>query len=83
MTRLARVMRTGAELCFATDIDDYSADVLAKVARSPDFEWTAERASDWQVPWTGWQSTRYETKALREGRCPSYLTFRRMAVWSR
>jgi len=30
------------------------------------------------VPWDDWLSTRYEQKALREGRVPHYLTFRRV-----
>ena len=41
------------------------------------FEWTAEKADDWRLPWAGWFSTRYEAKALREGRTPAYLIFRR------
>ena len=28
-------------------------------------------------PWEDWISTRYEQKALREGRAPHYLTFQR------
>ena len=28
-------------------------------------------------PWGDWFSTRYEQKALREGRVPHYLTYRR------
>ena len=39
---LARVMRPGAELRFATDIDDYAGWVLARLLRSPDFRWTAD-----------------------------------------
>lgn len=77
LERLARIMRSGAELRFATDIDDYAAYALARVARSEAFDWTAERAADWLTPWPGWQSTRYEQKALREGRPPGYFTFRR------
>jgi tRNA (guanine-N7-)-methyltransferase len=78
LSMLARVMRSGAELRFATDIDDYAGWVLARILRSPDFRWTAERADDWRKPWAGWPGTRYEAKALREGRVPSYLTFRRL-----
>lgn len=77
LTRLARILKPGGELRFATDIDDYAAYALARVARSPDFEWTAERQADWLTPWEGWRSTRYEAKALREGRRGAYFTFRR------
>jgi tRNA (guanine-N7-)-methyltransferase len=77
LATLARIMRRGAELRFATDIDDYAGWVLARVLRSHDFSWTASRADDWRRPWEGWQATRYEAKAVREGRKPVYLTFRR------
>ena len=38
--------------------------------RSPDFAWTAERADDWRKPWPDFVRTRYEAKAIREGRTP-------------
>ena len=74
LSRLARAMRPGAELRFATDIDDYCGWVLARLLRSPAFRWTARRAADWQSPWPHWVTTRYEAKAMSEGRRPCYLT---------
>lgn len=73
---LARVMRPGAELRIATDIPDYVRQTLEQVPRHA-FTWQAERARDWRQPWADWIPTRYEQKALREGRRPHYLTFRR------
>jgi tRNA (guanine-N7-)-methyltransferase len=75
---LARVMKPGAELRFASDIDDYIGWVLARTLGSPHFRWTATRADDWRKPYEGWPGTRYEAKAIREGRVPSYLTFVRV-----
>ncbi len=75
LARLARAMRPGAELRFATDIDDYAGWTLARILRSPDFTWPAQRAVEWLTPWPDWPGTRYEAKALREGRRPVYLTF--------
>jgi tRNA (guanine-N7-)-methyltransferase len=77
LARLARVLRPKALFRFASDIDSYVAWTLAHVARSPDFEWTAERPGDWRAPWEGWPGTRYEAKAIREGRVGTYLTFER------
>jgi tRNA (guanine-N7-)-methyltransferase len=77
LKRLARIIRHGGELRFATDIDDYAAHTLARIARSSDFSWTAECANDWRSPWAGYAGTRYEAKALREGRKPAYFVFRR------
>ena len=72
---LARVMAPGAVLRVATDIEDYVRHSLEQVDRHPAFAWTAERPTDWRKPWSDWHSTRYEAKALREGRTPHYLTF--------
>jgi len=77
LRRLARILRPGGELRFATDIADYASWTLARVLRSEDFSWTAERADDWHRPWPGFTGTRYEAKAKREGRVPCYLIFRR------
>jgi tRNA (guanine-N7-)-methyltransferase len=77
LARLARVMRSGAELRFATDIDHNAGWVLARILRAPDFVWPAQSAADWHVPWPDWESTRYESKALSEGRQPAYFTFLR------
>lgn len=73
---LARATAPGAQLRIATDIPDYVRQALEEVPKAG-LTWTAERASDWRVPWGDWLSTRYEQKALREGRVPHYLTFLR------
>jgi len=73
--RLARVMRSGAELRFASDIDDYVGWTLARILRSPDFIWPANSEAEWLTPYADWPGTRYEDKAIREGRRPVYLTF--------
>ncbi|TDL81785.1 tRNA (guanosine(46)-N7)-methyltransferase TrmB [Palleronia sediminis] len=73
---LARVMAPGAILRVATDIPDYVRQALLEVPRAG-FDWLAERPDDWRTPWADWISTRYEQKALREGRRPHYLTFAR------
>jgi tRNA (guanine-N7-)-methyltransferase len=77
LTRLARLLKSGGELRFATDIESYAVYALARVMRSGDFIWTAEIADDWRKPWDGWSRTRYEAKAIREGRTPAYFIFRR------
>ena len=77
LAELARILRPGGELRFATDNDDYAGWALVRAMASPDFTWTAARAEDWRHPWPGWPGTRYEAKARREGRGSAYLTFRR------
>ena len=71
---LARVMKPGAEFRVATDIPDYVRQTLEEV---PQAGFVLERQAGLGGAWQDWLSTRYEQKALREGRAPHYLTFRR------
>ena len=73
---LAQVLKPGAIFRVATDIPDYVRQTLEEVPKAG-FEWLAEGPEDWRKAWPDWISTRYEQKALREGRVPHYLTFRR------
>jgi tRNA (guanine-N7-)-methyltransferase len=75
LASLARAVAPGGTLRFATDIDDYAGWALARVLRSPDWDWRPRGPDDWRLPWEGWPGTRYEAKARREGRAASYLTF--------
>jgi tRNA (guanine-N7-)-methyltransferase len=77
IAQIARVVRTGGEFRFVTDWPDYAAWTLRHLAGARDFEWTADCADDWRLPWPGFTATRYEAKAKREGRVPCYLIFRR------
>ena len=77
LARIVRILRSGGEFRFASDIPHYAAWTLQRGILSPDFIWTAERADDWRLPWLGFVQTRYEAKAKREGRTPCYLIFRR------
>jgi tRNA (guanine-N7-)-methyltransferase len=78
LIRLARILKSGGELRFATDIAGYASYALARIMRSKDFVWTAEIADDWRKPWDGFSRTRYEAKAIREGRTPAYFIFMRV-----
>jgi tRNA (guanine-N7-)-methyltransferase len=69
---LAAAMRPGAEFRIATDIADYVRQSLEQVSE-PLFSLVGQSGQ----PWCDWTPTRYETKALREGRTPIYLTFSR------
>ncbi|KAB0682849.1 tRNA (guanine(46)-N(7))-methyltransferase TrmB [Aureimonas leprariae] len=77
LDRLARAIRPGGLFRFASDIDTYVDWTLQHIHAHGGFEWTARRADDWRRPFEGWPGTRYEAKAIREGRTPAYLTFRR------
>ena len=71
---LARALKPGSVFRVATDIEDYVRQTLQEVPRYG-FTWQANTPDDWRKPWSDWIATRYEQKALREGRTPHYLTF--------
>ena len=75
---LARVMAPGGELRFASDDADYAGQALLAVKQSGAFQWLAAKAADWQVRPADWPGTRYERKALSEGRKPVYLSWQRL-----
>jgi tRNA (guanine-N7-)-methyltransferase len=74
LSELARVMRPGAPLRFATDIADYGDMVEEHMAALTDFEpcpgLLDERPADWPV-------TRYEQKAVAAGRTSRFYAFAR------
>ncbi len=79
LSHAARLLKPGSELRIASDIPDYIRWTLLHVQmhnrRSHDFEWTAKCADDWKVRPDDWPQTRYEAKAIREGRTGTYLKF--------
>jgi tRNA (guanine-N7-)-methyltransferase len=79
LVRLARVIKPGGKLCFASDIAEYVNWTLIHVRAHGGFAFDAKDADDWRTPYAGWPGTRYEAKAHREGRTPAYLTFTRIS----
>ena len=77
LARIARVLCENGEWRVASDIPSYVDWTLHHANRSGGFRWLAERPADWNEPWEGWIRTRYEAKAVREGRTPAYLRFAR------
>ncbi|MBZ9895795.1 MULTISPECIES: tRNA (guanosine(46)-N(7))-methyltransferase TrmB [unclassified Mesorhizobium] len=75
LDRFARVVKRGGEFRFASDIDTYVNWTLLHCRAHGGFAWQASEAVDWHRPYDGWPGTRYEAKAVREGRRPAYLTF--------
>lgn len=75
----ARIMRSGAILRVASDIPDYIEWTLEHLAERKEFALLGDPATGFREPWSDWPGTRYEAKALREGRTPAYLSFQRIA----
>jgi tRNA (guanine-N7-)-methyltransferase len=77
LDRLARLMRPGGELRMASDDPSQIRWMLAETIDHPAFVWLATGPEDWRQRPADWPGTRYEAKALREGRKPAYFRFRR------
>jgi tRNA (guanine-N7-)-methyltransferase len=75
---LARVLRGGGELRFASDSGDYAAQTLFLMEKSGAFAWRVERAAASGERPPDWSETRYERKALAHGHPCVYLRFRRL-----
>ncbi len=74
---LARLMRDGAELRFASDHMDYVRWTLDHLTGHGAFSWTARGPEDWRRYPDGALATRYQAKARRRGVPCVYLNFRR------
>ncbi|MDE1172308.1 MAG: tRNA (guanine(46)-N(7))-methyltransferase TrmB [Parvibaculaceae bacterium] len=74
---VARVLKPGGQFRFVSDIDDYVAWTLDHAARHGGFSGPSGTPEDWLQPPADWHRTRYEEKALREGRRGHYLDFYR------
>ncbi|HEX3432203.1 MAG TPA: tRNA (guanine(46)-N(7))-methyltransferase TrmB [Rhizomicrobium sp.] len=64
LSLLARAMKEGAELRFASDDPSNIAWTLERVIAHGAFAWIAESSKDWLVRPNDWPGTRYEQKAL-------------------
>ena len=73
LDQLARVLKPGAELRFATDDKSYLPYALERLLAHPKFEWLAKGPGDWNSRPADWPSTRYETKAIKGP--PAFLRF--------
>lgn len=77
LDRIAAALKPSGLFRFASDIDTYVNWTLMHCRSHGAFEWQAASCADWNTPYGGWPGTRYEAKALREGRRPAYLTFQK------
>jgi tRNA (guanine-N7-)-methyltransferase len=72
---LARLLPVGGTLHIATDIPDLADWMIMHVMEHGAFNWTAQRQDDWTTPPENWITTKYQHKAIREGRSSVYLDF--------
>jgi tRNA (guanine-N7-)-methyltransferase len=71
------MLKGGGEMLVVSDHPVYAPWVMLAMRGQDFFEWDAARSADFVNPPEDWETTRYEQKALREGRTPIYLSFRK------
>jgi tRNA (guanine-N7-)-methyltransferase len=72
---LSYVLKPGGTVLLATDHVDYAGWMLSFMLRERSLVWQAKVAKDWETPPTGWTPTRYQEKALRQGREAVFFDF--------
>jgi tRNA (guanine-N7-)-methyltransferase len=77
LERLSALLKDSGELRLATDDRQYLDWMLEHLGRDEAFELVARGQGDWRRRPSDWPPTRYEEKALADGREPFYLRFRR------
>ena len=78
LQHLARIIKKDGILQIATDHPIYKKWVLETMHGREDFVWTAKTSADWRNPPHDWHETKYQRKALREGRRPVFFEFKRI-----
>ena len=78
LKELARIIKKGGILRIATDHKVYKAWTLRKMHECPDFKWTAKCSDDWRKAPKDWVETKYQKKAIREGRKPVFFEYERL-----
>lgn len=77
LQEIARILKKGGLFRVATDHPVYKRHVLRVMHSCSDFYWTAKCGDDWRQEPADWVKTKYQQKALREGRRPVWFDYRR------
>ena len=78
LRELARLLKKNGILQIATDHAVYKGWVLHTMAKDKNFVWTAKSSDDWRLPPADWFETKYQRKAVREGRKPVFFEYQRV-----
>lgn len=78
LKEVARVLKKGGLFRVATDHPIYKRHVLRTMHDCGDFVWTAKSSNDWRNEPKDWVRTKYQMKAIREGRRPVWFDYRKL-----
>jgi tRNA (guanine-N7-)-methyltransferase len=79
LAQISRILKDGGRLRMASDIAGYIEWTLAHLASRPELERVPASLAEPSARPADWPPTRYEQKAIREGRTPVYLDYVRRA----
>ena len=74
LTELARILKPGGQVRFATDVRSYADSALVQFLQHPAFHWLARTSADWTQPPQDHVTTRYQEKRLGDV-APVYFEF--------
>ncbi len=75
LKEVARVLKAGGLFRIATDHPIYKRHVLRTMHECTDFIWTAKCGNDWKHEPCDWVKTKYQQKAIQEGRRPVFFDY--------
>lgn len=78
LQELCRILKSGGVLRIATDHKVYKGWALRQMHNCPSFRWLAKTSNDWRQEPQDWVRTKYQLKALREGRKPVFLDYEKL-----
>ncbi len=78
LKELHRILKPGGILRVATDHKVYKSWTLRQLKECPSFEWTAKKSDDWRIEPQDWVRTKYQQKAIREGRKAVFLDYKNL-----
>ena len=78
LQELSRLLKKGGILRIATDHKVYKSWTLHQMHACPDFKWTATCGNDWKHEPADWVQTKYQRKAIREGRRAVFLDYEKV-----
>jgi len=78
LKEVARILKPGGLFRIATDHPVYKRHVLRTMRICENFVWTAKCGDDWRKEPADWVRTKYQMKALREGRRPVWFDYKKL-----
>lgn len=78
LKEIKRILKSGGIFRIATDHPVYKRHVLRTMHQNADFVWTAKCGDDWRKEPLDWVRTKYQQKAIREGRRPVFFDYKKL-----